>query len=236
MPRNTRLDALKWLAMLSMTLDHLRFLWPQATWLFTLGRMAFPLFCVGIAANVARKPPGQREGGRYLLWLLVFAVLCEWPYRLLNPGSPTLNIMPTLALGLMVAWGVHHRDRAGALLAGAAILLAGLIHPHLMYGAYGVLIPAVLVLAMTRTRHWVLLAAVLAVLANSTDADLVQAWLGHRMQLSIGVIFLSPLFGLWWLAQPGAMPIWPVRRWGYFFYPLHLLLIKLLLVLGCCSR
>ncbi|MGA4815839.1 TraX family protein [Pseudomonas aeruginosa] len=38
-----------------MVIDHLRYLWPEATaWLFVVGRFAFPLFCLGIAANVSR--------------------------------------------------------------------------------------------------------------------------------------------------------------------------------------
>ena len=54
MRRDAGLDLVKWLAMLSMLLDHLRYLWPDAYGLFVVGRLAFPLFCLGIAANVAR--------------------------------------------------------------------------------------------------------------------------------------------------------------------------------------
>lgn len=223
--RDTRLDALKWLAMLSMTLDHLRLLWPAHTWLFTVGRIAFPLFCLAIAANVVRRAAGDRGGARYLLWLLVFSLLCEAPYRLVTPDSATLNIMPTLALGLLVAWGVHHRDHASIWLALLAVLLASYFHSHLMYGLYGVLMPATLALAMTRSGYWGLLAAAFAVLANATDAALVQAWTEYKMHLSIAVAFLAPPLGLWWLKQQGAVRVWPVRRWGYFFYPVHLLLI-----------
>ena len=56
--RSTSLDLVKWLAMLTMVIDHLRYLWPEATtWLFVVGRFAFPLFCLGIAANVHRQMP-----------------------------------------------------------------------------------------------------------------------------------------------------------------------------------
>lgn len=74
MKRDTGLDLVKWLAMLSMLLDHLRYLWPDAYGLFVVGRLAFPLFCLGIAANVARTRPGElfSEGNaRYLGWLMV---------------------------------------------------------------------------------------------------------------------------------------------------------------------
>ena len=86
MRRDAGLDRVKWLAMLSMLLDHLRDLWPDAYCLFVVGRLAFPLFCLGIAANVARtRPDGLFSEGnaRYLGWLTVFSLLSELPYGLL---------------------------------------------------------------------------------------------------------------------------------------------------------
>ncbi|CAE6952344.1 conserved protein of unknown function [Pseudomonas marincola] len=71
--RDANLDLIKWLAMLTMLLDHLRYLWPQAAdWLFIIGRLAFPLFCLGIAANVAR----PRSGGGTPMTM--FAIWAGW--------------------------------------------------------------------------------------------------------------------------------------------------------------
>ena len=52
--RSSSLDLIKWLAMLTMVIDHLRLVWPEISNLFIPGRLSFPLFCVAIAANVAR--------------------------------------------------------------------------------------------------------------------------------------------------------------------------------------
>lgn len=157
MRRDAGLDLVKWLAMLSMLLDHLRYLWPDAYGLFVVGRLAFPLFCLGIAANVARSRPGElfSEGNaRYLGWLMAFSLLSELPYRLLSPESATLNVMPTLLLGLMVAWGVHHGERTNLLLAAATVLIATLLHQQLMYGVLGVLLPAAFVQGLKGPRWW----------------------------------------------------------------------------------
>ena len=97
--RDPGLDLLKWLALLSMSLDHLRHVWPQLYALYIPGRLAFPLFCLAIAANLAR-PSAQRQRPiplRYLGLLLGFALLSEWPYRLLAPVPQSLNVLPTLA-------------------------------------------------------------------------------------------------------------------------------------------
>jgi len=102
MRREPGLDLVKWLAMLSMLLDHLRYLWPDTYGLFVIGRLAFPLFCLGIAANVTRTQPGELASdgnARYLGWLTAFSVLSEVPYRLLSPDSATFNVMPTLFAG-----------------------------------------------------------------------------------------------------------------------------------------
>jgi len=152
--RSTSLDLVKWLAMLTMVIDHLRYLWPEATaWLFVVGRFAFPLFCLGIAANVSRSSPGDlysENNFRYLSWLLAFSLLSELPYRALSETSNTLNVMPTLMLGLIVAWSVHHSDRTGLVLGLFTLIVSIALHDRLMYGAFGVLLPATMVLAVQR--------------------------------------------------------------------------------------
>ena len=100
--RNGALDLVKWLAMLSMLLDHLRLLWPELHSLFIPGRLAFPLFCLAIAANVARARTGQlvsESNARYLGYMLVYALIAEVVYRPISPLG-TLNVMFTLVLGL----------------------------------------------------------------------------------------------------------------------------------------
>ena len=230
MKRDASLDLVKWLAMLSMLLDHLRHLWPEAHGLFVIGRLAFPLFCLGIAANVARTRPGEPFGAgnaRYLGWLLAFSLLSELPYRLLSPESATLNVMPTLMLGLLLAWSVHHGARMGLLLAAATLLIAGLLHQRLMYGAPGVLLPAAFVLGLKGVRWWWLPAA-LAVLANARNRWLAELGLMPDTLALLAMAGAAPLLGLYLLRQAMPFKVWPVGRWGYLFYPGHLLALYLL--------
>jgi hypothetical protein len=228
--RDANLDLVKWLAMLTMVLDHLRYLWPQAAdWLFVIGRLAFPLFCLGIAANVFRSRPGQlyTDGNaRYLAWLLAFSILSELPYRLLSTESSTLNIMPTLMLGLLIAWGVHHRGRDGLLLGVMTLAVVIVLHERLMYGVFGALLPAALLLAIQRPGPGWLLPAALCVLANSRNRWAV-GWELHDLGGSITVEFMAPLLGLWLLRMKIDWRVWPVRRWGYLFYPGHMAVLSL---------
>ncbi|WP_218187521.1 TraX family protein, partial [Pseudomonas sp. SHC52] len=102
--RDGALDLLKWLALLAMVLDHLRYVGFSADWLYVPGRLAFPGFCLAMAANLARDGAGVMPW-RYLGWLLLFSAVSEIPYRLFIPDPSTLNVLPTLVLGLLVARG-----------------------------------------------------------------------------------------------------------------------------------
>lgn len=229
--RNGSLDIVKWLAMLTMVLDHLRYIWPEVNGLFVPGRIAYPFFCLAIAANVARSRVGElftSENARYLGWLLLFAALSEVPYRLYFYGSSSLNVLPTLALGLAIAWGVHHQTRSAGALALAAALLAYVLDGPLMYGLIGALVPAALLMAIKQPGVLCLLPAALCVLMNSRS----HLWSGVASYqvypiLLLGTAFAAPLFGLWLLRQTTRFKVWPVRRWGYFFYPGHLAILQL---------
>ncbi|MFP5424005.1 MAG: TraX family protein [Gammaproteobacteria bacterium] len=229
--RDANLDLVKWLAMLTMLLDHLRYVWPDTEWLFIVGRLAFPLFCLGIAANVARSQSAalySDANARYLGWMAGFALISELPYRLLSSDSSTLNVMPSLLLGLLIAWGVHHRGREGLLLALSGVSVALLMHERLMYGVFGALLPAALLLAIQRPGLAWLLPAALCVLANSRHRWLTEWDLQPTTWLMLVVAFSAPLLGLWLLRQRRPIRIWPVTRWGYWFYPGHLAALQLI--------
>ncbi|MDD2030837.1 MULTISPECIES: TraX family protein [Pseudomonas] len=229
--RDTNLDLIKWLAMLTMLLDHLRYVWPDTEWLFIVGRLAFPLFCLGVAANVARSQSGalySEANARYLGWMAAFALISELPYRLLSSDSSTLNVMPSLLLGLLIAWGAHHRGRDGLVLALAGVTVAVLIQERLMYGVFGALLPAALLLAIQLPGLVWLLPAALCVLANSRNRWLAEWELQPYSLLIVSTAFFAPLLGLWLLSRPDRLRIWPVTRWGYWFYPGHLAALHLI--------
>ncbi|MHC6225706.1 TraX family protein [Pseudomonas sp. X10] len=227
--RRAGLDLLKWIAIVSMIADHLRYLWPRAEALFVVGRLAFPLFCLAIAANVARTRPDAvctQGNARYLGWLLVFSVISELPYRWLDNGSVTLNVIPTLTLGLLVAWGVHHRTGMAGRVALAAVLVATLASDALMYGVPGVLLPSAFLIAMGRGGLYWLLPGLLAVAGNLTNAWVLENASEPFSVMVLASALCSVPLGAWLLRLDDRHRIWPVGRWGYWFYPLHLAAIK----------
>ncbi|MDF2395541.1 conjugal transfer protein TraX [Pseudomonas sp. 3MA1] len=227
--RDGALDALKWLALLSMVLDHLRYVGLSLDWLYVPGRLAFPWFCLAMAVNLARvadRSGHQLGQWRYLGRLLLFSGLSEIPYRLFVPDPDTLNVLPTLALGLLVARG-WQRPRGLALALGlAALLLALGFSRWLMFGAFGVLLPLALLLVQRRPWYFSLLPGALCLAANQWETLFPAARLGNWVATcGIAACLLAPLLGLMLLRglRGGAVPA--MRRWAYLLYPAHFLLL-----------
>ena len=102
-PLSLRLSgsALKIIAVLSMVIDHCAyFLMEHDTPLYGVmrcfGRIAFPVFAFLIAEGFAH----TRNRARYFITILVFAIISEIPWFLLNGYDSTHNVMFTLAIGV----------------------------------------------------------------------------------------------------------------------------------------
>jgi len=203
-------DALKLVAIVSMTIDHVgAILLPQVGWLRIIGRVAFPLFAYQLAAGYLH----THNLSHYALRLAVWGLIAQPIYVIAFGVRPwTLNIFATLLLGLLAIWGWDHRRWWAVVLAlslAAIQLWLPSVGPD--YGLYGV----VLCLA---------------------SFVLFQ----HREQLVIGHGLLHVLAGiLFWPSQVYALAsipfiLWPPRlhlrhlpELFYAYYPVHLTLLVL---------
>ena len=233
--RDSALDALKWLALLSMVLDHLRYIGDSLDPLYIPGRLAFPWFCLAIAAHQARRDRAAPLPWRYLGWMLAFTVLSEAPYRLFVVPAETLSVMPTLTLGLLVANALRQRSLTALVLGAGALVGAARWSDDLMFGLPGVLLPAVMWVAYKRPLCWQILPGLLCLLANVWLELLDQSLQGYWVAMAgIAACLVAPALGMSLLRQRLAAPIPPLGRWGYGFYPLHFLCLWALkaLILG----
>lgn len=223
--RDGALDLLKWLALLAMVLDHLRYVGFSADWLYVPGRLAFPWFCLAMAVNLARVGTNAARW-RYLGWLLLFSAVSEIPYRLFFPDPATFNVMPTLVLGLLVARGWQVSTLQARCLGVAALLLAALFSSRLMFGFFGVLLPLATLLVLRRPWYLTLLPGLVCIAANQWRVLYGAAWLGDAVA-SWGLLacLLAPGLGLLLLRQAGGIRPPAMRRWAYALYPVHFLVL-----------
>lgn len=232
--RDNSIDLIKWISLITMIIDHSWYiltpdLQEPLRWMRTIGRLAFPLFCLVIAANVYRQPIGYSGGLKYLGGILLFALISQQPYSRFFEGD-YLNILFTLGLGLVITQAVHHRTPSLITAGVTALAVAAVYRPILSYGLVGVLLPAVLLTALhtreleTRVATWSL-AALITAIANAGAGILIMSDLPARAQAGICAAALAPLLGLA-LLQVRVQSIRPVGSWMYPLYPIHMLLLS----------
>lgn len=224
--RDGALDLLKWLALLSMVLDHLRYVGLNLDGLYVPGRLAFPWFCLAITANLHRiKDAPATFQWRYLGWLLLFSVISEVPYRMFIDDADTLNVLPTLALGLLVARGWQQKTVFDRGLALIALVLAAVFSAQLMFGFFGVLLPLAMLWVFRRPWYLSLLPGLVCLAANQWQVLLNSGTL--VAMLGLVTCLIAPLAGLVLLRHARHVSPPAMRRWAYALYPLHFLLLLL---------
>ena len=228
------------IAMTLMLMDHLwATLLPAREWLTCAGRVAFPIFA--FMAVEGYFPP--RRFKKYILRMLLFAVLSEIPFDLMYGGTwfyPVhQNVLWTFLLGLLGVWLMEQVRKKGKtwmyLLVCVLVVLAGLVlGTFCMVDYYGVGVLTVFVFYFLHGRKWWCFLGQLAALY----------WL--NVELLGGLMYPVQLFGMEFeLCQQGLallalIPIWLYRgRQGYHskpfqylcyaFYPVHMLLLVVVL-------
>lgn len=211
--RQPALDAIKWIALVTMTLDHLRFVWPALEPLTLPGRVAFPAFALVIAAHAFRQGQPGASAWRQMAWLAGFAVVSQWPYWLLFEREQG-NIMVTLACGLGLICGIRMPGWRGTSIAVVSIAIP-LVIP-VSYGLPGVVLPAAFLAALQGGRKglWALPAAVAAL----PQGDLLHAALAAAASITL----LCMMSARW------PLKAWPIGRWAYAYYPGHILVLAAL--------
>lgn len=228
------------IAMTLMLMDHLwATLLPAKEWLTCAGRVAFPIFAFMAVEGYFH----TRSFKKYILRMLLFAVLSEIPFDLMYGGTwfyPVhQNVLWTFLLSLLGVWLMEQVRKKGKtwmyLLVCVLVVLAGLVLGTLcMVDYYGAGVLTVFVFYFLHGRKWWCFLGQLAALY----------WL--NVELLGGLMYPVQLFGMEFeLCQQGLallalIPIWLYRgRQGYHskpfqylcyaFYPVHILLLVVVL-------
>ena len=205
-------EALKWLALALMVLDHVnQYLCHSALpWVFPIARLSFPLFGFVLAYNLAR-PDTISNGAavRLMKRLATFALIAAIPHTILDGRLFPLNILATL----LVATGTVYLFEQGGLKRwhGILVFVAGGCIVEGNWFAVAVCVTAYRYCQSPTVLRLSLLIASLAVLGLFINAN--------QWALAVlPVILIAPYVGISLKRQ---------RHLFYWFYPAHLAVILL---------
>lgn len=241
--------SLKLLALFCMLCDHfskvvlsggilLPYIGAEAElWLRTIleviGRIAFPIFA-WFTAEGCRK---TKHPGKYLLRLLVFAILSEAPFQLCFYGAGYLgfslachNVIFTMLLGAAgIFCGIRlekwlPKSAAHLIPAAAAIALGWFLYTD--YNAWGVALILMLYYLQTDKRR------ILFLLCWCTVFELIWhgyngttlIWLSHEYDYKLLLCWFGMLFSVGFLATYNGEKGKSMKWLFYIIYPAHLLL------------
>ena len=223
-PGHADLELAKWVALLSMSVDHAGKIVVPELYAEThlLGRLAMPLFGFIVGARLALSP---ELASRYLRSLLPWAIASQPVYVVAGRDWSEGNVLFTLALGVIAAWGVEAL-RAGRRGPGVlALALAAAASPWVEFGTLGVaLVVAAAVLGRGGLERAAWACGLLGLVAN-LHREAPVLGLGDTSALLASAVAVASLHA------PRALPRLP-KHLFYAYYPAHLYALHLLDLFG----
>ena len=216
-------NALKLIALLTMTVDHIGFiLFPSVLWLRVIGRLALPIYAFMIAEGCRH----TRHIGKYFATMAITALFCQ-VVSYIATGSLYQCILVTFTLSIGIFW-LFSFGRTKSLPVQAMLLLAGFaaafflteLLPTLLsgtdygvdYGIYGVVLPLAFLIGR-QLRHRLFWGSLVLALYSLT-AGTIQYF----------CLLALPLLALY----NGPRGRWKLKWFFYLYYPAHLGILYLL--------
>lgn len=222
---------LKLIAICTMLIDHMGYtLFPGVMWLRCVGRVAFPIFCFLIAEGCVY----THDRKKYAARLLVFALLSEIPFNLMNSGmiwDPyDQNVLWTLLLGALVCWlmdwALKKCTPLSFVLTGAAMVAAYWLLEAFRtdYGGWGMLL-----VAAFYGVHRAPSGAVVKMIAQAFGLAFFSLGVMGGY-LSIELWSLVSLAPIWLYNGQRGFSNKAVQYGFYAFYPVHILALSLIAI------
>ena len=206
-------EILKWIAMITMTVDHLgAILYPEHMVLRLVGRLSFPLFCYLIVLGVE----STRDVRNYFARLFLFALISQVPFYVALGYKPfdSLNIFFTLSFGVLFLEFYERKSLLILLPVLASTLL------NFDYGIYGIASIGCMYFLKEDTR----LAVLSLVLLNLLFLPISSTQIFSLLALPMILLHRS---GPLKIERKTVYPSWK-KYFFYVYYPLHLTLLYMI--------
>lgn len=220
-PRGLNRDVLKIIILVSMTVDHIAYMFPvdlDAYMLMrTFGKLTAPLVALFIAEGFVH----TRSRPDYFLRLAVFAAVSQIPFRLAFGSEAELNVMFTLALSVLflMVWEAPRLGPWQKLLASILILAACSV------GDWKYYMPAMVYLHYTRRFKFSYLLPLVLMVMWEYGRGGVLFW--PVLLMFLGLLLALPVVQVY-NGQKGSGKH---KSFFYWYYPVHLLILFFLRIL-----
>ena len=215
-------NALKIIAAATMFLDHMGLMLFPGNLLFRIiGRLAYPIYAYMIAEGCKY----TRNKRKYFAMVFALAVLCQTVYFLFA-GSSYLSILFTFSLAILTIYALQAYK-------AAPCPKTGLLFAFVVAGVYGLN-----QLFTIDYGFWGCMTPVLASLLQGTEYDRKETSIA---MLGLGLTLLSMEIGSIQFFSLLALPLlmlysghrgkYRMKYFFYIFYPAHLVLLELILML-----
>lgn len=240
MDQNSKLDissaGLHILAMCLMLCDHMwAMLFPEEEWLTCIGRIAFPIFAFMIVEGYLH----TRNLRRYLLRMLVWAILTEIPFDLMYGGSIFYpyhqNVLWTFLLSLLLIILIeksklHFRPVSAAFSSAGLLILGFALGYVIMVDYYGIGILTVLAFYFFQNQNWKSRLCQFLCL-YILNVELLGGYyydirvFGFEIEVFQQGFALLALIPIWFYRGRQGMHSKRFQYFCYAFYPAHMLLL-----------
>jgi TraX protein len=213
--RHDSLEAAKWVALITMTIDHYGKIVDPSLFLVThwIGRLSFPLFAGIVGMRIALSPA---LAGAYARRLVFWGVVSQPIFVLAGRPWSDGNILFTLLLGVLANGAVQLIRRARRAQGVLQLVCISAAASCVEFGIAGVgMIPLVALIASGRARTALWLIGPLGVLANLTFES-PPLTTGDLYALGATPVVLASA------RMQGNVPRFP-KYFFYAYYPAHLL-------------
>lgn len=220
-------ETLKLIACITMLVDHIGAVFFPGSFLRTIGRISFPIYCYLLTEGVLHTRNQSRYGRRLLIGIL----LAEIPYDFLFYGSLNWgkqSVMVTLFLGYLFCVAAMHISG----LAQRILLLIPFAYMgkllHVDYGAWGVTLIGMFMLTKDQPKYRLQQIFWLAIISLMIGKVMISVGPLRFPRQLCSLVALIPIFA--YNGSKKTHNIW-IQRGFYLFYPVHLVLLYLLKVM-----
>lgn len=208
---------LKMIAIAAMLIDHIGHLFfPELIVLRIIGRIAFPIFSFFIAQGYTH----TKNKNKYMLRILIFAIISQVPYFLAFEDMLKLNVLFTLLIALLIIRLKESLGRFEFFVYAIALLLLSFFSD---WGIFGVIYILSFYYFKDNLKKQIISFIGITILRSIIiyiDTSLIS------MLVHLGVLLSIPLL-LLYNEKKG----YNLKYFFYIFYPLHLFILYIVHIL-----